>query len=216
MRRVELLCGYLPRCRVFADVGCDHGYCARYAVKNGLCESAIISDISEKSLQKAEKLLKNYIEEGKVRSVCCDGLEKVSADGVLIAGMGGEEIIRILKNAYIPRAFTLQPMKNARRLRGYLLENGCLLTQDDLFCDGKNYYFVICGEYNPAAVGCAYTEAQLRYGKHSLENPLLREYLKIQLAKKREYLSRGLSAGSRAAVQEEYNFIEGVLKGEIK
>ena len=58
---------------------------------NGLCGRAIVSDISEKSLSKAQVLLADYIKNGVCRAVCCNGLEKVKgADTVLIAGIGGE------------------------------------------------------------------------------------------------------------------------------
>ncbi|MDE6612965.1 MAG: class I SAM-dependent methyltransferase, partial [Clostridia bacterium] len=124
MERIERLCTFLDNCRVFADVACDHGYCAEYMLKNELCESAVVSDISEKSLAKAQKLLLSYIDREKCRAVCCDGLEKIDgADEVLIAGIGGAEIIKILQNAYIPEKFIFQPMKNAKALREYLLQN---------------------------------------------------------------------------------------------
>ncbi|MDE6105349.1 MAG: class I SAM-dependent methyltransferase, partial [Clostridia bacterium] len=71
MERIERLCAFLDSCHVFADVACDHGYCAEYMLKNGLCESAVISDISEKSLAKAQKLLAPYIAENRCPSVCC-------------------------------------------------------------------------------------------------------------------------------------------------
>ena len=127
--RLKKLCALLERCERFVDVGCDHGYCTKHMLDRGLCKSAVISDVSEKSLSKAERLLKGYIASGACVPVCCDGLEKVERgdDLVLIAGMGGEEILKILKNSYIPKAFVFQPMKKARQLREYLLESGCAL-----------------------------------------------------------------------------------------
>ena len=50
MDRIKKLCTYLQPCNIFADVACDHGYCAEYMLKNGLCERAVISDISEKEI----------------------------------------------------------------------------------------------------------------------------------------------------------------------
>ena len=61
MDRIEKLCSYLSPCKTFADVGCDHGYCTLYALKNGLCESAVVSDISEKCLDKARVLLDKFV-----------------------------------------------------------------------------------------------------------------------------------------------------------
>ena len=90
MDRIDKLCAYLTPCKTFADIGCDHGYCTQYMLKNNLCDSAVISDISEKCLSKAKNLLKDYIADGKCIPVCCSGLEQIenSVDLVLIAGMG--------------------------------------------------------------------------------------------------------------------------------
>lgn len=214
MDRIKILCSYLGKCKTFADVACDHGYCAEYMLENGLCESAVISDISDKSLSKAEKLLSRYIKNGRCQSVCCDGLEKIdNADLVLIAGIGGEEIVRILKNSYIPQSFVFQPMKNAETLRAYLIENGCRISLDDIFTDGKNYYFVIKG--GGFGNNAEYTKAQLLYGKHSLENPVLKEYLKEEISKKKSYLTRQMTEESRVGLEKAITFMQGVLIGEI-
>ncbi len=186
MGRIETLCSYLDKCGSFADIGCDHGYCTLYMLKNALCDKAYITDISAKCLAKAEKLLNSFIASGKCESVCCDGLEGLPKDinAVLIAGMGGEEIIKILKEGFIPEKFVLQPMKNAPTLRRFLIDNGCKITADDIFKDGK-YYFVIKGERGGAE---SYGERELAFGRDSLKNPLLSEYLNAEIAKKESYL----------------------------
>ena len=214
MDRISQLCKYLDSCKTFADIACDHGYCAEYMLKNGLCESAVISDISAKSLSKAEKLLSGFIENGKCRSVVCDGLEKIdcSTEQILIAGIGGEEIVKILQNAYIPKTFVFQPMKNAESLRAYLLRNECEILQDDIFTDGRNYYFIIKGRRGSVKVN--YNEAQLAYGKDSLKNPVLKEYLQTELEKKLNYLTREMADNSRAELLKNVRFIEGVLNGD--
>lgn len=215
MDRIQIICSYLKPCYTFADVACDHGYCAEYMLKNDLCRKAVISDVSAKSLEKAEKLLSGYIKNGRCRSVCCDGLEKIDgADEVLIAGIGGEEIVKILKNSYIPETFIFQPMKNAEALRAYLLENGCKIQTDDVFTDGKNYYFIISGK----SAGCDgnYTKAQLLYGRDSLKNSVFREFLKAELDKKQSYLSRPMTDENRAGLENTIEFMQGVLNGEIE
>ncbi|MDE6557986.1 MAG: class I SAM-dependent methyltransferase, partial [Clostridia bacterium] len=143
MGRIEILCSYIDDCDSFADVGCDHGYCTEYALKSGKCNRAVIADISAKCLKKAETLLVSFIKSGRCTSVCCDGLAGISEDidEVLIAGMGGEEIIKILSEGFIPKKFILQPMKNAPKLRKFLLDNGCKITADDSFKD-DTYYFI--------------------------------------------------------------------------
>lgn len=210
--RIPQICSRLSRCRVFADVGCDHGYCAQYMLENDLCDRAIISDISPKSLSKAGRLLGAYIASGRLEAVCCDGLSGVrGADLVLIAGMGGEEIVKILKEGYIPPSFVFQPMKNSEILRSYLLGRGCALDEDDIFMDGK-FYFIIKGRSQGG--GQDYTPAQLAFGRDSLKNPLIGRYLEGEIQKINSYLSRDMAEESRASLEERLAFLKGVYGGE--
>lgn len=226
MERINRLCSFLDRCATFADVACDHGYCAEYMLGNGLCDFAYVTDISDKCLSKARALLSGYISSGKCRAVRCDGLQGLDKEisQVLIAGLGGEEIIRILKNSFIPRKFVFQPMKNADLLRVYLLESGCKITADDVFSDGKNYYFIVKGE-SLGAVDCkraetdvktnseSYNKAEILYGKDSLKNPVFYDYIGAEIAKKKSYLTREMKRGNREKLQAEIAFMQEVADG---
>lgn len=188
MGRIETICSYIDDCETFADIGCDHGYCTLYALQNNKCRGAVISDVSASCLSKAEKLLNSYIVGGQCRAVCCDGLSAVPRDcgQALIAGMGGMEIIKILSEGFIPEKFILQPMKNADRLRAFLIENNCKITADDIFYDGK-YYFIIKGErYGGTPY---YSEEELAFGKDSLKNPLFAAYAEQEIKKAEGYKS---------------------------
>ena len=213
MDRIGKLCSYLYACGTFADVACDHGYIAEYMLKEGLCESVVVSDISEKCLKKAQILLSEYISTGKCRAVCCDGLKEIdrNIDCVMIAGIGGEEIIKILSEGFIPKSFVFQPMKNADSVREYLLKNDCFIQTDDIFSDGKKYYFVITGRKGRAQ---KYTKEQLLYGKDSLKNPVFYDYLKDELNKNRSYLKNDMTDESRQTLTERIKEMEEVLKGE--
>lgn len=215
MNRIEKLCAYLEKCESFADIGCDHGYCTEYMLKNKLCKRTVISDISAKCLEKAEKLLYPYVKSGAVTSVCCNGLEKIdeNTDEILIAGMGGEEIINILSSAYIPRLFVFQPMRNVREVREYLLKNGAEITVDEPFESGGKFYFVLKGRRR--GVFRPYTQAELDFGQN-LESAVTKAYMRGELEKKRLYLQRNLSGQARAEIESQAKYIEGALKGEIK
>ena len=211
MGRIESICAYIGESLSFADVGCDHGYCTLHALESGKCGKAVISDVSAKSLQKAEKLLSRYIAQGRCRSVCCDGLEDIPADTeqVLIAGMGGMEIIKILTQGFIPERFIFQPMKNVAELRKFLLDSGCKIVADDLFFDGA-YYFIIKGERVGGSQ--SYTERQLAFGRDSLLNPLLKEYAATELQKKKTYLA-SCPEGSAGKLRRDIAMLEEVLNG---
>ena len=183
--RIKEICLRLPRASVFADVGCDHGYCTQYALQNGLCERAYISDISAPSLKKAEALLKNEIAAKKCIPVCADGLQGIPerCDCVLIAGMGGEEIVKIFSDSYIPEKFVLQPMKNADKVRLFLIKSGCGISFDGtFFAEGKAYDLIEGTAHGTES----YTECELFFGRDNIKNPSA-EFLK-KLRRDREKL----------------------------
>lgn len=212
MDRIDKLCSYLDKCTTFADVGCDHGYCTRYMLKNGLCERAVISDISAKCLQKAETLLADYVISGTVKSICCNGLESINeeTEQILIAGMGGEEIVSIFKNSFIPRNFVLQPMKNIRAVREYLLQSGAEISVDEPFESGNKFYFVIKGKRRGKT---EYRESQLAFGLN-LSGDTTKKYIQTELNKKRAYLERELNSKTRLKIEKEISFMEGALNNE--
>lgn len=211
MDRIKKLCSYLSPCKTFADVGCDHGYCTRYALKNGLCETAVISDVSEKCLNKARKLLDDFVQRGAVTAKCCFGLDDISPDTeqVLIAGMGGDEIVGIMKRAFVPKNFVFQPMKNSRAVREYLLSNGAAIDCDGIFESGGKFYTVIKGR--SCGSGLEYTDAQLEYC-HDLKSDAARKFLKSELEKKLDYLARPLGDAARAEIEGQAMLIRGALE----
>ena len=168
--RIKTLCSLLEKTDVFADVGCDHGYCTQYMLESGLCERAIFSDISKGSLQKAQTLLADYVAEGKAEGVLGNGFFGIpdTVGEVLIAGMGGSEILSILtdeKCGFLPKTFVFQPMLNADKLRRFLIDNGGYITRDFTFKDGK-YYDVICGRRRRAdEPKQEYIEMEIEFGK---------------------------------------------------
>ena len=146
--RLKEIFSLLPNASVFADVGCDHGYVAKEVLKSGKAEKVIISDISAKCLAKAESLLEDEIVDGRAISVVSNGFEKLpKCDLALIAGMGGEEIISILKNAwFLPQTLVLQPMKNLPKLRVFLVELGYKIIKDYVFTAEQKYYDLLLVE----------------------------------------------------------------------
>lgn len=210
-KRLQTVCGQLSPCDTLADVGCDHGYCTLYALERGLCRRAVISDISRSSLHKAEELLSSYIAEGGVESVCCAGLSQVSrnCDQVLIAGMGGEEIVKILEGSFLPQALVLQPMKNTEKVRAFLLEKGYCLVRDFLFYDGPKHYDLLRAERG--APPRAYGSLELEFGYDNIHAPLpdFDRFLRGEIENARGRLEK--AAAGRAALQERLRRLEEAL-----
>ena len=222
-KRIDTLCSLLVQAQTFADVGCDHGYCSEYMLKNGLCERAILSDISKGSLAKAEKLLAPYIRAGKAVSVLGDGFKGVpkDTDEVLIAGMGGSEIVSILSDktyGFMPKRFVFQPMHDGEKLRRYIIANGGYIERDFTFEDGK-YYEVLVGGRGQQESSLAYSDAEYEFGKENLlfMGKAFTDRLQKQLANIEKYLGEpSLQGESRAELEKRKKRIQGVLQGEIK
>lgn len=167
--RLKTIFSALPEADVFADIGCDHGYIAKEMIKSGKCRKVIISDISEKSLSKAEKLLKGEIEKGKAQAFVSDGFANLPpCDLALIAGMGGDEIIKILKGAKsLPDKLVLSPMKKARKVREFVVSVGYAVVSDFVFSEGYMFYDLISLKRGEDRL----TEEELEYGRTNITAP---------------------------------------------
>ena len=165
--RLNKIFDILPNCDVFADIGCDHGYMTLAMLKSGKCKKAIVSDVSEKCLQKARDLLSKYIESGVVESAVSDGFDNVGeCDLALIAGMGGEEICSILvMRECLPQKLVLQPMKNTDKVRRCALQLGYRFIRDFTFFSAGKFYDIISLEK-----GCdSLTDEEIEFGRDNLK-----------------------------------------------
>ena len=85
-----------------ADVGTDHGYVPIYLVKNGLCPSACAMDVNKGPLARAAEHIGQEGLSDKIATRLSDGLAGLApdeTDTVVIAGMGGELILRIVPDS---------------------------------------------------------------------------------------------------------------------
>ena len=113
-------------CKKLADIGTDHAYIPVYALQNDLAETVVASDINEGPLNNAAKTVKQYGFEDRVVLRLSDGLENIEeteADAVVIAGMGGELIAKIISDApwlKNNKQIIMQPMTHFEDLRAFL------------------------------------------------------------------------------------------------
>ncbi len=223
-KRIDTLCAHLKKATVFADVGCDHGYCSEYMLKNGLCERAILSDISKGSLKKAESLLAEYIRSGQATPVLGNGFFGVpkTTDEVLIAGMGGAEIVQILSHptyGFIPEYFVFQPMHDSEKLRRFLKKQGANIIKDYTFKDGKFYDIIVGEKAKCVEQGCDYSENDYEFGRDNLKDrptAFLERTEKLLKDTERYLLKENLQEKSKEELLERKRKLQGVLNGEIK
>lgn len=146
-KRLNTIISLISKGERIADIGSDHGKIAVLAVKK-TDMTVIATDISEKSLEKAQILAdENQVFEN-ISFRVGDGLniiEKNEVDTVIIAGMGGNEIINILtKSKFEYSKYILVPHQHSVKLRAYLIENGYNFMRDFIIkSDDKFYQFIV-------------------------------------------------------------------------
>ncbi len=199
-----------------ADVGCDHGYIAIWLAGSKKCPICIAMDVGEKPLAAARKNVALYGVADAVLLRRSDGLAALKAgeaDCVLIAGMGGTLMARILTEGRAVletvEELVLEPQSDAAKVRRTVQEVGFRILEEDLVTECGKYYPLIRAvrREQPGVL----SETELRYGPCLLrtQNARLKEFLKKEkdrLSAIAENLSRteGDSARLRAkAVEEE-------------
>ena len=154
------------------DVGTDHAYLPIYLVGEGISSRALACDINRGPILSARKNIRAAGLADRIDTLQTDGLhgtESFGADDVMIFGMGGELIVRILSEAdWIKTSsvgLILQPMTRAATLRSWLLQNGFEITGESITYEDK-FYQTIAARYC-GRIG-TYDAVELLLGRHNL------------------------------------------------
>ena len=165
-----LLCAALvpPGSRV-ADIGTDHGYLAVHLLREGVCPFVTAADLREQPLQKARENAARFGVADRMQFLLSDGLQSIPPDAagtIVMAGMGGDLMVRILEAApwVCDARYTLilQPQSAGQALRQYLAGHGFLIEREALAQDGHFLYTVLRakkGTMPPAHAGAAIRHA---------------------------------------------------------
>ena len=185
---MEMLCS----CHTVADIGCDHGRLAAAILQRNAAEKVIAVDISADSLKKAELLCKKTDLSDRMELRLGDGLQVLSegeADGIVLAGMGGTLIARLLAaNESVARAancIVMQPMRGAEDLREYLFHNGYDIFEERLVQDAGRIYQLIAaknGKPHPKPAEWPKHLYKLGWVSYEKKDPLLLPLAKKYLA----------------------------------
>ena len=143
--RLEAIVNLCPKSKVVADIGCDHGLVTAELVLEDIAKHVIATEKSEQCLNKAILFVDSINISPFVSFRHGDGFNAITKydkiNLAIIAGMGGDEIIKILERK--PKRlynFILQPMKDAPLLREYLSQHGFKIVVDKLIKENDKFY----------------------------------------------------------------------------
>ncbi len=208
---------------VVADIGTDHGKLVGQLFLDNKISKAYLTDISEKSLSKARVLIQTLKVCDKCVFAVCDGLKGLQGVKkpyqVVIAGMGGEEIIKILSNCKNKNnivSYILQPQKNVYNLRKYLVDNDYFIEKDGVVKEGKQFYFVIKAKQGKDNL----SQQQLYFGKYASEYNS-QDYIAYLQRELELFEEINKNANNLSKEKKEYfdmlkNHYEDILKGSNK
>lgn len=139
--------------RRIVDVGSDHGHLSLYSLINDGFKTALLTDIHEAPAERSRQTLRMFGFADRTEVYCTDGLDGVElqeGDIVVMAGLGGNNMVDILtrvkdredKELLKTITWVLQPQKSSDKLRAFLFENGFEIT-DERACEDRGLYYLL-------------------------------------------------------------------------
>lgn len=187
-KRLEAVARLVTPGNRVCDVGTDHGYIPIYLLQSGIRKTALAMDVNEGPLMRAGEHIEEYGLKDYIATRRSDGLRAMKAgecDSIVIAGMGGGLVIRILEDSFAKleavKELILQPQSDIEQVRKFIREHGFVIDRQDMVKeDGKYYMMFRCVHGEADIAGQQLRQAAYdRYGEQLLKgrHPILREYL---------------------------------------
>lgn len=147
--RLKLIGDLVEDKQTTLDIGCDHALLDIYLVKKNKNSKVIASDVKEGPLEQARLNIKREKLDNQIELRLGNGLDTYTNDinCVIISGMGGLNIIGILKNnlkiAKQIDTFILSPNNYLEEVKRFCCKIGFYIANEKLVKDKKFIYQVI-------------------------------------------------------------------------
>lgn len=191
-KRLTALANMVTDGNRLADIGTDHGYIPIYLCQTGKIPSALAMDIGKGPLQQAQTHIAEHGLSEQIKTRLSDGMAALQfgeADTILIAGMGGGLVMKILSEGAEKltgkEELILQPQSEIALVREFLrVRNFQILNEDMILEDGK-YYPMMKASQQKAAEQAKILPQEVAdaFGPVLLQkrHPVLKEWLEREL-----------------------------------
>lgn len=186
-----------------ADIGCDHGYVSIWLVRQGICPRVIAMDVNRGPLRRAQENIASYAVADYIETRLSNGaaeLRENEADSLILAGMGGRLMLRILSESSrvteTAAEWIMQPQSEVGMVRRCLRLKGHHIVQENMMKEDGKYYpmfrVIPNGIQAQAIEEDIRTQACDRYGALLLQqkHPVLQEYLRLEKQKLEDIMER--------------------------
>lgn len=187
--RMKQVADMVEPCQCVADIGCDHGYISIYLTEQGIAKRALAMDVRTGPLSHAQRNIKEKHLEHRIQCRLSDGLMQLQpgeADTIVIAGMGGPLMVRILEDGAEKRigteTFILQPQSEIPDVRRYLHRIGYAIVEEAMLLEDGKYYTVMKAVPVTQEISGGkedWTVEEYQYGKYLMDtkSSVLLQYL---------------------------------------
>ena len=187
--RLKKIADFVPDGGVMADVGTDHGHLPIYLVSLHKVTGAIAMDVRPGPLSRAQQAVAVYGLQDRIELRLADGLAALKpgeADTVVIAGMGGPLIRKIMEEGQHMWDSTghwiLSPQSEIGEMRHWLEKHGFSILKEDMVSDAGKYYVIM-----DAVRGSMHYDQEYEYvyGRELIRenHPVLRDFLNQERTK---------------------------------
>ena len=153
-RRLMDIVALVPPCSRVLDIGSDHGHVTSWLLEHGVAQTAVATDIHADPAEITRRYLRRQGMIDRAEVFHTDGLhgiELIEGDVVILSGLGGLEMIRILTEALADHGgvlpmgtrFILQPQRSAEELRIFLNRSGFVFGKERISIDRDKYYIIL-------------------------------------------------------------------------
>lgn len=203
--RLQTIASFVRKGSIIADIGTDHGYIPIWLVREGISPRALAMDVRKGPLERAARHVREYGLEAQITVRQSDGLQKLGpgeADTIIIAGMGGELMVRILKEGRhaweCTERLILSPQSEPGIVRHFLEANGFNILRETMIKDEGKYYAVLEAGHGEMRYD---RECHYEYGRCLIreKSPVFRAYLEKEKDTVKELMDRLAGHDSESA-----------------
>ena len=149
-KRLKYVADFITPEYTLADIGTDHGFVPIHQVSCKGTPRAYAMDINKGPLERANEHIAEAGLSDKIETRLSDGMHKLNegeAESVLIAGMGGALMVKILEEGAhalkTAKELVLSPHTEADLVRCFIRDSHFVIDREGMVYDAGKYYVVI-------------------------------------------------------------------------
>lgn len=212
-QRLQAVASFVKPGSRIADIGADHAYLAAALILEKRALFAIAGEVAKGPFENAVEEVKGQGLEKKIELRLADGLAAIHDDDhidtVIIAGMGGALIRRILDEGQAKlgavKRLILQPNVGAPNLRRWLAAHCFQINHEQMVEEDGHIYEIIVAD--PVGMPVHYDDRELMFGPLLLEKggPVFDKKWQDELARDQHTLTQ-LEQAKQVPVAKKHSF----------